>query len=538
MAGEDSVGLLTRPLEPQPSLRRAGVLVPLFACPSARSWGVGDIADLVPLTTWLAGGGLRALQILPLNEMAPGQPSPYSALSAMAIDPLYISISAVADFESLGGEQALSSEDRASLGRVRASAKVEYADVRRLKRRALEAAFSRFFDTEWRADARRASELRDFVHEQRWWLEDYALFRAIHASRGEQPWTRWPAPLRRRQSMALEHARRTLQREILFYQYLQWIADRQWREVRDKVSRVGLLGDLPFMVDLDSADVWARQGQFRLDVSVGAPPDAFSASGQNWGTPLCRWDVMRSDGFSWLHARARRSADLFDGYRVDHVVGFYRTFGRPRRGGKGFFTPAEEADQLTLGEQVLGVLKEPGAAIIAEDLGTVPDFVRTSLTTLEVPGFRILRWERSWTVADQPFLDPSDYPALSVAASGTHDTEPLLVWWEQASQEDRQAVNSIESLQRLTGGAGVLERPPAEVRDALIELLFASGSDLLLLPLPDVFGWRDRINDPAVVAGANWTFRLPWPADQLDRVAEARERQEMLRRLSVRYGRL
>ena len=301
---------------------------------------------------------------------------------------------------------------------------------------------------------------------------------------------------------------------------------------------MGLIGDLPFMVDLDSADVWARQQQFRLDVSVGAPPDAFSATGQNWGTPLCRWDVMRSDGFSWLRARARRSAALYQGYRVDHVVGFYRTFGRPRRGGKGFFTPADEADQQALGEQVVDVLGEPGAAIIAEDLGTVPDFVRASLTKLGVPGFRILRWERSWTVADQPFLDPIDYPTLSVAASGTHDTEPLLVWWDQTSHEDREAVSSIGTLQRLTGGTGVVDKPPAEVRDALIELLFASRSDLLLLPLPDVFGWRDRINDPAVAAGANWTYRLPWPSDQLDGVPEARERQEMLRRLSVKHGRI
>ena len=135
----------------------------------------------------------------------------------------------------------------------------------------------------------------------------------------------------------------------------------QWRQAREQAHGVALFGDLPFMVDGDSADVWARQDQFRLDVSLGAPPDAFSATGQDWGMPVYRWDVIARDDFRWLRERARRSADLFDGYRVDHLVGFYRTYGRPRDGGEPFFTPADEPEQVALGERVLAVFREAGA---------------------------------------------------------------------------------------------------------------------------------------------------------------------------------
>jgi 4-alpha-glucanotransferase len=312
----------------------------------------------------------------------------------------------------------------------------------------------------------------------------------------------------------------------------------QWRRARLETHGVELYGDLPFMVDGDSADVWARQHQFRLDVSVGAPPDAFSATGQNWGMPLYEWEAIAREDFRWLHERARRSADLYDGYRVDHLVGFFRTYGMPVAGGVGFFTPAHEAEQLALGERILTVLKSGGADIIAEDLGIVPDFVRASLQRLGVPGFRVFRWERDWRIDGHPFRDPSTYPRESVAASGTHDTEPLAVWWNDLPVEDRRSVNALPTVQRITGGADISAAPyDAVVRNVLLEMLFACGSDLLLLPVQDVFGWRDRINEPATVTPDNWTFRLPWPVDRIGDVADARERKDQLRIWSARYGR-
>jgi 4-alpha-glucanotransferase len=268
------------------------------------------------------------------------------------------------------------------------------------------------------------------------------------------------------------------------------------------------------------------------------PPDAFSASGQDWGMPVYRWDVVATEDFRWLRDRARRNADLYDGYRVDHLVGFYRTYGRPRDGSAPFFTPADEREQVALGENVLAILREPGAEIVAEDLGTVPDFVRESLARVGVAGFRVFRWERFWHTDGRPFREPSDYPPVSVATTGTHDTEPLALWWDHATDDERRKVAALRAIQDVAHGIDVAATPfGPELRDVLLEALFASGSDLLLLPVQDVFGWRDRINEPATVGGDNWTFRLPWPSNRLNTVAEAAERQQTLRAWVERYGR-
>jgi 4-alpha-glucanotransferase len=340
----------------------------------------------------------------------------------------------------------------------------------------------------------------------------------------------------------LDRARQGLADDILFRQYVQWIADSQWATARARSHGVALLGDLPFMVSGDSADVWVHQDEFRLDLSVGVPPDAFSATGQDWGLPAYRWDVLAERDFLWLRQRARRNAHLFDGYRIDHLVGFYRMYTRPYGGGEGTFTPAVQSEQVHLGERILRVFGAAGAEIIAEDLGVVPDFVRESLMRLEIPGYRVFRWERQWKEPGQPFRDPVDYPALSVATSGTHDTEPLVIWWEGAVEAERRAVLDIPSVgghmtadaraQALSSSS--LEPP---MLNALLEALFSAGSDLLILPVQDVFGWRDRINRPATVGDQNWTWRLPWQIDRWLAIPEAMEVAERLRHWAQKSGR-
>jgi 4-alpha-glucanotransferase len=521
--------------------RRAGLLVPLFSCPSTASWGIGEIGDIAPLTTWLAGAGQRVLQLLPLNEMAPGQQSPYSAISAMAIDPIFIRVSDVAEFAAEGGEASLSPSDREVLADVRRAPSVDHTGVRRLKQAALLAAFERFEREELARDTHRAGKFRAFVHDQAWWVEDYALFRAIHAQFDERSWGEWPESLRLRDSRAVDEARAGLTRDRLYFQYLQWLASDQWRAAHAAARAVGvqLFGDVPFMVDGDSADVWARQSDFRLDVSVGVPPDMFSETGQDWGMPMYHWPHLAAGGFSWLRDRARRAAAMFDGFRVDHLVGFFRTYGRPRDGASPFFSPSDETEQTKLGECLLGIFREPGAEVIAEDLGVVPDFIRETLKRLAVPGFRVMRWERRWDEPGQPFRDPSEYPRVSVATSGTHDTEPLITWWDEASAEDRHRIADLATIRALGGGRHLSAQPylPA-VRDALLEALYASTSDLVLVPVQDVFGWHDRINQPATVNRHNWTFRLPWPIDRVDSANDALERQTVLRSWSARHGRL
>jgi 4-alpha-glucanotransferase len=508
--------------------RRTGILVPLFSIPSERSWGIGEIGDLDRLTAWLAASGVRLLQLLPITEIPPHDTSPYGSLSAMAIDPQYITLDAMEDFREAGGEAALSHEQQAALARCRSAPAIDYPSVRAVKQAALRLSFAMFRAAGRAGESGRGASFRAFVEQQAWWLDDYALYRAISVDFSGRTWHEWPEPIRRRQPEALAEARARLREELLYRQYLQWIAAEQWAVARARARErgVALFGDLPFMVSGDSADVWSRQDEFDVNASVGVPPDAFSDTGQDWGLPPYRWDVLWGRDFDWLRRRARRMADLFDGCRVDHVVGFYRTFVRPAGGGEGRFTPADEASQTALGERVLEVLGSTGMEIVAEDLGTVPDFVRESLARLSIPGYKVFRWERYWNEPGQPFRDPRDYPDVAVATSGTHDTEPMTVWWTQTSPEERRAMLAIPSVRERIDDADAsdaLEHRDLSptLRAALLEALCASPARWLILPIQDVYGWSDRINQPATVGSQNWTWRLPWPLERLSTEPEA-----------------
>ena len=514
--------------------RHAGLLVPLFSLPSRESWGIGEIGDLPRLGAWLADAGFSFVQLLPINEMAEGQNSPYSAMSAMAIDPIFISPAAVPDVGALGGEQCLPAAERALLDRARHSSSIDYTAVRSVKLFAFRAGFDHFREHEWNADTSRALRLKAFIDGAAWWLDDYVLFRALHAREDGRGWQDWDTPLRRRDPAALEAARRELATEILFHSYLQWLAANQWRQARDACG-VGVFGDFPFMVSGDSADVWSRQDEFRLDASVGAPPDAFSETGQDWGFPAYRWTDIAAGGYEWLAARARRSAELYDGYRVDHLVGFFRTYVRGADGEASFVPPAEP-DQIVQGEAVLNILSGPGSRIIAEDLGVIPSFVRDTLNRLKIPGYKVLRWERDWDADGQPFKDPRSYPASSVATSGTHDTEPTAEWWDEAPLDEREALVAVDH-------DGPPDPDPLEsfndtTRDAILQLLYAAGSDIVLLPIQDVFGWKERINTPALIHEDNWTWRLRWLVDDMAKEPAARERAAFARRLAEKFGRV
>jgi len=517
--------------------RHAGVILPLFSAPSSRSWGIGEIADLDPLCQWLAAAGFDRLMLLPIGTMSPGAWSPYSAASAMAIDPIFITVEAVEDFAHAGGRDALSAQAREAIGRARENAGVAYPWVRRAKSEALDVAFAAFVRDEWRVMTARAADLAAFIARERWWLDDYALFQAIAHAAGTAAWQAWPAPIRHREPRALDEIRRQRARDVLYHQYLQWIAAGQWARARAsaRAHGVGIVGDVPFVVATDSADVWVRPGEFMLDVSAGVPPDAFSASGQDWGLPTYRWDVIVAGGFTWMRQRVRRMAALFDSVRVDHLVGFYRTFGRPAA-GEGFFNPADEGSQTWLGEQNLKIVIDSGLEVIAEDLGTVPDFVRASMARLSVPGCKVLRWERDYHRARQPFLDPAAFSPVSVTLTGTHDTETLAAWWEAASMDERRAFVELPSVV----ARGAIDPSSAwtdSLRDRVLEMAYHGRSDHLFMPVQDIFGWRDRINTPATVNEINWTWRLPWPVDQLFDTTEAVERARFCGALSRAAGR-
>ena len=242
------------------SSRQCGIGVPLFSIPSSASWGIGEFADLPAFGGWCQAAGQRYMQLLPLNEISPGESSPYSSMTAMALDPIYVHVPAVEDVVALGGEAALPAEDRAALDAVRASARVWYADVRALKSRVLRRAHARFVAEEIARGTARAAAFAAYEARESWWLDAYATFRALHAAHEERAWWDWPSALANGDPAAIREARAALAEERRYRAWLQWIAEAQWQAAR-QAAGVRVLGDLPFMISGDSPDVWARREQ-------------------------------------------------------------------------------------------------------------------------------------------------------------------------------------------------------------------------------------------------------------------------------------
>jgi len=512
--------------------RTAGIAIPLFSLRGKDDVGTGAILDLVPFIDWLHRWHQGVVQLLPINESAPDEASPYNALSAFAIDPTYISTGHVPDIaKSLAARQWLSSPQvRRKLAPLADATHRVRRGAHAFKLRLLEFGFGEFQTRG--ASTARGARFADFCRRNAWWLDDYALFRALKERRQWTSWETWPQPVRRRDPATLQRVRATMRTRISFGQYIQWIAAEQWQEIRAHARACGVLikGDLPFVCARDSADVWAHQDLFDPTSSAGAPPDEFSATGQRWNLPLYDWNMMRAADYQWWRQRVRQARELYDLFRIDHVIGLYRTFAIPTQdGGAAGFVPNDEAAQLRQGTELMtAILHEaPPARVMAEDLGTVPAWARASLTGLGIPGYKVFRWE--WH--DGAYLDPRTYPPLSVATTGTHDTDALSAWWDGLSVDPRMAILRLLDLDAQDAAHASLPLVP------LLRRLYEAGSLLTILPIQDVLGWPERINVPATTTDDNWTYRLPVETAHLDERPEIRERMEIARALIDRTGR-
>src|SRR5579885_2148801 len=511
--------------------RAAAILLPLFSLRTGDDLGRGEIGGLRPLAQWMLQMGQRALQLLPLSESAAGEYSPYSALSVFSIDPLYISVVAVSVITKADLQRAQAQ----TAGRRR----IARAQLRALKLPLLAAAFAHF---RAHGGAEEREGFARFAAENRHWLDDYALFRALKDRFEWADWKQWPDGLRDLHHDAIAAARRELAEPIGLYSYWQYLAWRQWTQMRAEfaAANLSLIGDLAFLPACDSADVWANQQLFMLDRLVGAPPDAFSAKGQRWGLPMPNWPRMRADDLRWWRERARSSARLFDAMRIDHVVGFYRTYSFTEDPDEpGEFHPPTEAAQREQGEALFRMLKEEIGpdALIGEDLGTVPPWVRQSLSALGVLGLKVLRWEKTdWRTPRERFIPPPQYPEASVAVTSTHDTETVAQWWRELPVAERKQLAAVIRLPRQTDlSAAELD---LDLLDAILEALYASPSRLVVAPIQDLFGWEERINVPGSIDEGNWTYRLPRTIDELRADPAIRQRAKKLYDMARRSGRI
>jgi 4-alpha-glucanotransferase len=495
--------------------RQAGVVLPLFSIRTRRDWGVGQITDLPAAAEWVRRAGHRLIQVLPPHELSAGETSPYGALTAFGLDPIYADVEAIEDIDRAGIDATLGDEGKRALEMTRAATRVDYGSVRSLKTRVIRAAFDRFFENEWLRRSERARKLTAFVDAESAWLTDLALYTAIREARGGWGWSTWPEAYRDRLPAAIQRARGDYERRVVEVFYIQWILDTQWHDARARMRDLGveLMGDVPFIVGTESADVWSHASQFELHLSLGAPPDDFSADGQDWGLPAYDWLAMESDNLGWIRARTRRAASLYDRFRLDHVVGNFRQWLRRKDGkGKGRFDPDGVDAQKARGQRVIGAMLEEIARdpqgcepprAIAEDLGVIPPFVREMLAAWKMPGYRVLPWEKD----AGKYRDPRAFPTLSVASWSTHDTAPIDAWWDEFTADDKRAIE-----ERAHFPADASE----EVRSlALLGDLYRSSSDLALILAQELIGVRDRINVPATVGPQNWTWRLPRPIEDL-----------------------
>ncbi|HVE14641.1 MAG TPA: 4-alpha-glucanotransferase [Elusimicrobiota bacterium] len=511
--------------------RRAGLLLSPTALRSERDCGVGDLGAMPSLFSWMEEAGLSVLQLLPLNDLPPDGACPYSGVSAFALDPVLVALENVPeirDSPALAGDVERWRASPAGVA-ARRRRRADFATVRAFKLRMLEHAFALFRE---RQDPARAKEFQAFREREADWLGDYALFRAIKALRDWETWREWPAGLRDRDPQELAAFAERHGEMIAFFEFLQWIVHGQWQAVRRSAAERGILlfGDIPFGLNFEAADIWARAAEFDLNASMGAPPDQFSETGQAWGLPAYRWAAMEAGGHAWWRSRARRAAELYDLFRIDHVIGVFRTWVIPDGGQAGRFDLPDEGQARARGERFLRMIVEESgrARPVAEDLGVIPPWAREVLQSLGVPGYKVARWERR----NDGYWHPRDFPPLTVANLSNHDTSTLAGWWGEISPLERERYWEMVTARRETPPRF---GPPAQ--ETLLANLYEAGSALVVVPFQDAVRSRARVNVPGTVNGRNWTYRIPWNVESLAQARRARDGAALLRRLAETTGR-
>ena len=510
-----------------PTGRLSGLLLPVFSLRSRTDFGIGNFGAMDGLFQWMAAARQKVLMVLPLLPTAPGDSSPYATRSAFGLNPLFIDAHQVPEFHDTGGEASFSDEQKRQLAEARAAPRIRYELVFPLVDATFARAFSHFEAKEWGQKTARARDFQAWREAQGEWLESYALFTALSEDQLRRGWWEWPQPVRARQPEALRTESARLERRVRYHAWLQWLAEQQWNKVREQAKARGVLlcGDEPFIIGQDSSDTWAHPDILRRDARLGVPPDDFSATGQDWGLPYFDFAAMEKDDYRWLKARATKAASYYDLRRVDHAVGYFRQWIRDAKTPTGRFIPADEESHKKFGERHFRLLSQD-AGIIAEDLGVIPPFVRKILADLGLPGYRVMRWERDETV----YRDPHQYPAVSLATTGTHDTEPMADWWESIHDDERAAVaRAWPEFQ----GVPVTKQFTPDIHRAMLAAALNSSSSLCILPWQDVLGTRDRINLPGTMSDSNWAYRITQDAQELLTDAQAREAAERLAKLTA-----
>ncbi|MGM0440553.1 MAG: 4-alpha-glucanotransferase [Chlamydiota bacterium] len=480
-----------------------GFSLPLSALHSKTSGGIGEFRDLFPLLKWCSNIGCDVLQLLPLNDSG-WDCSPYNAVSAFALNPIYLHL---LDLPNINKYPYLKKASK-QLSQLNNLPSIDYSQVRQRKLEVLRNYF--------REEYNRIIGDREFLkfYRTQSWLQPYSLFVALKDQYLSAPWWEWPQELHYPSLSLYQELSDRYHYEATFHQYLQYMCFIQLRSVKEAAARqkVFLKGDIPILISKDSCDVWINREYFHIDYSAGAPPDMYSSEGQNWNFPIYNWSTLKKDHYRWWQRRLDYAANFYDIYRLDHVVGFYRIWAIPSGDptSTGRYIPNEPEKQIYQGQEILTALLHNNPMLpIAEDLGTVPDEVRENLRELGIPGTKVIRWERRWH-GDKGYIDVNKYWQESMTTVSTHDSETLQQWW----------TNNPEEVKLYTQHKGwpFSQELTTAYRQAILRDSHHSSSLFHINLLPEYLALipnmihddpkQDRINDPANPSNNNWRYRF------------------------------
>jgi 4-alpha-glucanotransferase len=492
-----------------PRRRAAGILLHITSLPGR--FGIGDLGPAA--SAWLdvlVRARQTYWQMLPLGPTIYGD-SPYACSSAFAGNPNLISP------ELLVRDGLLHAADLPDT--TLPAQAVDYGRVIDLKLRLTAWAWERFNAG---AAPQLAAAFDEFCVRHAAWLDDFADFQTFKELHGGRSWLQWPKAAAQRRPDALRHLRRTAAERVKLQKFRQFLFFRQWADLRDRAAALGirLIGDVPFFVSADSADVWVHAELFALDrhrrpLAVGGvPPDSFSPEGQRWGNPVYRWAAHRDSVFAWWIARLRAALELVDYVRFDHFRGIESCWEIPARSptaARGRWVKGPGAEMLQALEQALG-----GLPLLPEDLGVITPEVDGLRQRFGLPSTRILQFAFG-PHADRRFV-PHRYDRNMVVYTGTHDNDTTRGWFAAMPRRDRRRLRRY------------LPATESNMAWDLIRAAWASVADLAIVPLQDVLnlGSEARMNVPGTTGGC-WRWRFTehmLRPEALDRLAEWTELYE------------
>ncbi len=473
--------------------RSAGVIMHIASLPG--KFGIGTFGqEAYNYTDFLYKSGLKYWQILPLGQTGYGD-SPYQSFSAFAGNPYFI------DFDLLVKDNLLNEDEYLNENYCDNANYIDYGLLFKVKYEVLRKAYNNFVNI---GSSTLKEEFEKFRDENKWWLEDYALYMAIKNHFNLVSWQEWDEDIKKREVEALEKYKILLKDNIEYWEFIQYLFFKQWNDLKIYVNSKGIqiIGDIPIYVAEDSADVWSNPESYLIDkdtlkpISVaGCPPDAFSSTGQLWGNPIYDWEYMDKQDYSWWIKRVRESLKLYDVVRIDHFRGFESYWKIPYGEETAINGEWVKGPGMKLFDAIKDALGEVN--VIAEDLGFLTNEVKEFLEESGFPGMKVLQF--AFDEREESNYLPHTYTNNCVAYTGTHDNDTFRGWYDLTAPRDD--VKYCKEYLALSDEEGYNWGFIRGVWSSVADLAIASMQDFLDL------GNETRINMPSTL-GDNWKWRI------------------------------